>query len=243
MTPEEEAKADAAEREKFKKEVIREIRRGERRRRMFSCFGCLTIQIAIILIPVAWAATVIARSGLAEVPMLTSRLYKPAEPSRVVTPIAGSNAEQIMSAAAARAKYNAGTGAVTLELKETELTAMVNSALAGQQEQLPIPVKSAQTAVMPEGLELFLVLPRDDRDVGVRLLLGLAVSDQGELEVTLKEGQIGGQTLPEAFGQLVSSVLGPVLGDALTSGMGEAGKITAIETREGVLAISVVPSR
>lgn len=240
---EEEDKTDAAEREKFKKEVIREIRRGERRRKLLGCFGCLLVEIAIILIPVVWAASILARTGLAEVPLLTSRLYKPAEPSRVVTPIAGADTEQLMSAAAARAKYNASTGAVTIELKEAELTALIGGALSGQQGQLPFAVKSAQAAVLPEGLELFLVVPREGRDVGVRLLLGLGVSDQGKLDVRIKEGQIGGQALPDFVSQLASSALGPILGDALTDSLGEAGTLTSIETRDGVLAVSIVSKR
>lgn len=239
----EQHKPDVSEREQLKKEIIRDIRRGDRRRKLLSCLGCLVVEIAIILIPVIWVASFLARSGLVEVPMMSSRMYRPAEPSRVVAPLAGSTVEGMMSAAAARAKYNASTGVVTLELKEAELTTLVNNALAGAKGQLPFPVKSAQIAVLPEGLELFVVTPREGRDIGIRLLLDIEAIEQGKLKVTIKEAQVGGQSLPDFINSTVSSALGPTLGDALVSGLAGAGTVASVELRDAALVIGFIPKR
>src|SRR3989338_3783526 len=155
----------AADREALKDEIRGEIRaeRGHQGRGGFfrvwpggSGFFCgcgssfLSLFFTLVL-PVLLLAGAAAKTGLFDVPFLTKRLYKPTAPTRVVAPLVGTTAEQILAGLSAKAKIDPATGKITLPITESELTTNLSAGLLEEgQAGLPFTINSIQKAIKPD---------------------------------------------------------------------------------------------
>ncbi|MDD5251667.1 MAG: hypothetical protein PHT12_03455 [Patescibacteria group bacterium] len=230
-----------AEKEEMKKEIIGEIRRDERRRRLWSCVGCLFVEILIIAVPLYLVASIVAKTGVANVPVLTKWQYRPAAPTRIVTPDSRSTQAIIMEEAAS-AKPEPQLGLVRLRLTEAELTTMVRGAFAAAADQLPFPVSEAQLVVDTGRLELFLVSPRPERPVTVRASFRPNLVN-GALKLEATEIVIGAWQLPSFAVDAIGKAIGEILGQAVTSGISSAGTIQEVKTEPGSLQIGLAPKK
>jgi hypothetical protein len=222
-----------ASREKMKKEILGEIRSEERRRKRLSCLVWLAIKLIIILIPIVLVTAMIAKSGFYDIPVLTNWLYAPSSPTRVVTPLVGFDSEMIVKQAMARAEYEASVNRFKVYLTEQELTSLLAESLARMDEDAPLPVKSGQAAITEEGIELFLLTPRAERDVTVKTGL-MPTTKDGEITMEIRSLEIGSLDMPKFAVKLMSQALAKQLSDALSmaeSGLGELRDARVSEKR------------
>lgn len=214
----------ASAREKMKKEIIGEIKSEERRRKRISCLVWLVVKLVIAMIPLVLVAAMVAKSGFYDIPVLTNWLYAPSSPTRVVTPLVGFDSEMIIKQAMARAQYEAGVGTFKVYLTEQELTSLLKESLARMDEDAPLPVKSGQAAITEEGIELFLLTPRPERDVTVKSVL-MPTAESGEITMEIKSLEIGSLNMPKFAVKLMSQALAKQLSDALSMSEGGLGEL------------------
>ena len=224
----------ATTREKMKKEILGEIRIEERRRKRRNCLVWLGIKLLLLLIPLLLVAAMVAKSGFYDIPVLTNWLYAPSQPTRVVTPLVGFDSDMVVRQAMARAEYEAGVGRFKIYLTEQELTTLVQESLANIGPEAPLPVKSGQAAITEEGIELFLLTPRPERDVTVKTVLMPEIDESGEVAMAISSLEIGSLNMPRFAVKLMSQALAKQLADALSmsdSGLGELRDVRVSDKR------------
>jgi len=232
---------DQETRQVLKKEIIDEMQHDVRRRKVRNCLGCLFLVILAVTVPVAIVAVQLAKTGLVEVPLLTSRLYHPIQPSREVRPLFGAKASDILLAAASKAKPTLTLGLIKMSFTEAELTTLAKEGIAASGANLPIPLKSIQVAVDTDAVEIFAVTPQNGRDVTVRARF-LPWVDAGQMKITPKELIIGGLSVPPSLSGALSLVLNKSLGNVLTTTINQVGRLVVVELDKGVLRLQIVPN-
>jgi hypothetical protein len=232
---------DQETRQTLKKEIIDEMQHDVRRRKVRNCLGCLFLVILAVTVPTAIVSVQLAKTGLVDIPLLTSRFYKPTEPSREVRPLVGSKSSDILLASASRAKPTLTLGFVTLSFTEAELTTLAKDGIAASGNNLPAPLKSIQVAVDQDAVEIFAVTPQHGRDVTVRARF-LPWVDAGQMKITPKELVIGGLSVPPSLSGALTLVLNKSLGEVLTSTISQIGHLVAVELDKGVLRLQIVPN-
>jgi hypothetical protein len=172
-------------------------------------------------IPFFFAASLVAKSGIYDVPFLTDRLYRFEPPIREVMPLVGRDAATIWKEAAAGGRFSANTGNVILNLNESELTTIVSESIFGT-EGLPFRVEKPQVAVLGEGLQFHFVVPRGEREVSVVAVLAPKIDDGG-IRFDVGNIKVGAAELPDlvsgAAERLVNQVIGRSFGESLSDGI------------------------
>lgn len=233
--------ADQETRQALKKEIIEEMRQDARRRQTRKFFGCLFLVLLALAIPVLFVAAQVAKTGLIEVPFLTSRLYQPARPVREIRPLIGYSSTDILLAAASKAKPTLTLGLVRMSFTEAELTTLARDGIAASGTSLPVPIKSIQIAVDPDAVEIFAVTTKYGRDVTIRARFFPWV-DAGQLKITPKELIIGALNVPPSLSGLESLILEKSIGNVLTSTINRVGRPVSIELEQGILRLQMVPN-
>lgn len=224
-------------REQMKREIMSEIRRDERHRRTWGCLRWMLVKLGLFLVTLLIVAVGIAKTGLYEIPVLTNWLYQAGEPTRVVQPLMGYDDEQVMQGAMARAEYNGSTGLFSVNLTEKELSTLATGAVGVKDDNFDFTIKSAQMAVMEQGIEVFTVLSRPERDVTVKILVDPLVKD-GKIVLDAKELQVGSLNMPSFLVSSVSKLISGQFMDSLATGLGE---LQDVQTKEGELTIIFKP--
>ena len=231
---------DGVGREKMKKEIIKEVRHDEKRRKAINCLGCLFLKLIFFLVVALLVAFGVAKTGLYEIPVLTNWLYHPGEPIRVVQPLIGSDGEQVMRNAMARAEYNAAVNLFSVNLTEQELTTLVVEAAAKQGGESGFEIKLVQMTVSEEGIELFAVSPRSERDVTIKSLIRPVVTE-GKMLLDVRTLEIGALSIPGSFVSLVSKIVSGQLSDALSLSASGLGELHEVRTEDKQLYIVFKP--
>ena len=232
-----ESAAPAEDREALKKEILAEIKSDARRKKLLGCAGCLLFEFLLVAVPLVFAAVIIAKTGLVSVPLFTNWLYRPAEPVRTVVPISGMDSEQIMRAALLRADIDPALGKVEVKLLESEMTRLVRDGLAAAEDSLPLPLRSAQLAVSPDGIEFFALTPKDDRNVTIKGEIIPTVKD-GRVEFGIRGVSVGALTVPDGISRSLAPIFDRVINDAL-AGSSDLGELKDVRLEEGAMTLVV----
>ncbi len=232
----------AVDRELIKQEVRAELKRENRVKVLRGCAINLLLFALIVLLPAYFLASAVAKTGLVEVPLLTSWQYHPAEYTRRVVPLVGSTSEQILKSVAAKASFDVTTGDIALPITEDQLTSLVAAGLRDAGDALPFKISSIQAAILPGEIEIYAVIPRPARFVTAVIRFGLAVN-QGQVEVQAKQLLIGAFEAPKSLADLVTPTLSKGINDLLSQSAGGMGEITAINLEDGRMFIKLRAKR
>ena len=110
----------------------------------------------------------------------------------------------------------------------------MQESLANIGPEAPLPVKSGQAAITEEGIELFLLTPRPERDVTVKTVLMPEIDESGEVAMAISSLEIGSLNMPRFAVKLMSQALAKQLADALSmsdSGLGELRDVRVSDKR------------
>lgn len=220
------------DREVIKEEIRGELRREAGRRRAFGCIGCLVVFVLLVGIPSVLVASFAAKTGLVEVPGFTRWMYRPAEPIRAVTPVAGADAAVIISSAVLKARPDLNTGLAHVPISEQQLSTVAAEFASRFAGHLPIKVSKVQVAVEPEFIEVFATVPRGNNVTTLRLRLA-PNSDGQTLRLDLIELVIGGATVPKF---IAGALTAPIRTEAVAGLQGivsGAGQIVGIGLTRG----------
>jgi len=230
---------DPVGRKELKEVIRRELFFEVFRRKILGCAGYLLVVIIIISIPSIYIAASAAKSGFVNVPLLSSWLYKPSVPTRVVRPYVGTTAEDVMASVGRHAKYDIHTGLVTVIISETELTTIVaETAKNGGSKGFPL--QDAQVVIEPRMVELFAVSPQDKRDTTVLARFTPSVSG-GKIGLEVRELFVGNYGVPTSIAQLGASYLTSIVASKLSNDLSSVGTLLNIEADIGELRVTMTP--
>ncbi|MBN1585457.1 hypothetical protein JW899_03765 [Candidatus Uhrbacteria bacterium] len=227
-------------REGLKREIRDEIRREDRHRRIRRWLFWLAVKLAVLATAVILAASLVARSGWYEVPLLSSWLYRPLEPIRIVVPLSGYGSEAVTGSALSRAEYDSASGDFAVDLTEQELTTLIAEAVTATADRSPVELRSVQATVDPEGIEVFAVAVRPKRDVTVRFLVAPR-AENGKLILDITAVTVGSLDIPKVFVGLASKNLSGRLSEILPVGNGGLGELREIRSGEGRVVLVFHP--
>lgn len=238
----------AALREEVKREVKEELGREDRTRRARHALGCFTVYFIFLGLPLIFVAVMLTRSGLVRLPILTSSLYRPVAPTRVVAPLVGETAEVAWRESLAGVKYEQTTGLMTMTMDENRLTTIVRQGFANQASALPFKANDAQIALDRDRAELFFytigLWPNDGERVPVRLTFVPNVDASGGLAVEVTEVVIGGASVPAVLRAPMASLFNSFLRNEFTSQMPAGFAFRSLQVQpEGLTIIFTAPSR
>jgi hypothetical protein len=236
--------AATGDREELKREIRQEIRQEELKKKLAGCGGCLVAVLIVIGLPTLWIASLFAKTGFVEVPVLTSWLYKPAEPERVVLPLGGSTSESVMRTIAGRVSAAPHLGLLTVAARENEITTLlVHAVWSAQEKDLPMKIRNVQVAVDNGSFEVFIVSPRGRRDATVLARVVPSVAVDGTLKAEVRELRIGALEIPHWAAQgLASATIAAVSGTIQTE-IAKVGSIVNVETKTGELDLVIAPKQ
>jgi len=232
--------ASPEDREALKKEIVTEMKHDARRKKLLSCGGCLLLELIAVSVPFMLAAVVLAKSGFVQVPYLSSWLFKPAAPVRMVTPVVGANADQIVRSSALAAKFDQSTSVLTMKFTEGELTAMARDWLPALESSLPFQVKSMQIAVDPGVMDIFIVTPQNGHDTTIDIGIVPTV-DAGALKLIFKDVKIGSFAVPNQLSAMLTPAIDRAVSEAMNKGLGAVGQLVKVDLRQGVIEFGIVP--
>lgn len=229
------------ERESIKKEIKQEIRREERRRRLIGCGGLLLVVLLLIGVPALYVASLLAKTGFYDVPVLSKSLYKPSEPERTVVPLYGSKPDDIYRVLGTKVRYEPQTSQATFPVSESEITTIVqHSVAAAPPNTLPFPVRTVQVAIDPDKIEIYAISPQKNRDATVRIRFRPSVKG-GELRADVQEIAIGSLVLPKKIGEMLFAAFGALVTDSVSTAVANVGRLVNIELDQGVVRFVIVP--
>jgi hypothetical protein len=195
--------AAPSDHEALKKEIKEELKEEAFRRKLVGCGACAVVLLIVIGVPVLLGASALAKTGFVNVPLFSKALYEPSQPLRTVTPLTGTSSEDVMRIAGLRIRYNETTAIASFTLTETELTTLAqNGVRDAPPGSLPIAIRTAQVAVDPDLVEVFLISPRKERDATVRLRFTPDVRE-GDVVFDVREIVIGSYRVPLSVGNLL----------------------------------------
>ncbi len=230
-------------REELKKEIKNELRHEAFVNKMIGRGGCLLVMLLMLAVPVLYCASVVAKTGLARVPVLTPWLYAPATPSRKVLPLGGSTSASVMRVIATRSSYDPHFGTVTFTVKEAELTTLLQHAVwEAPDGQLPFKIREAQVAVDPNEVEVFLVVPRGTSETTVLARMKPVVKEGSLIEFDVRQLRIGAQEIPKSAANFLASALSTLVVNAVLHQVASVGTLSSIQEGDnGDLKFLITP--
>lgn len=233
--------ANVSEREALKSEIKKEIRQENFRWRLISFGGCSLVVLVALAIPSFLIAATLARTGFYKIPFFTERYYKASSPVRRVLPLVGSNAENTITGAIARSKFDQHTSLLRLTLTETELTTIMQEAVRKAKDaDLPFPVRDVQIAFDDEVVEIFAVSPQEAGDATVRARF-VPSADRGTIDFRVQEVRVGDLALPRWMAQAAFSAAGNAMSKAILAQSDSLGTLFRIEFSSGSMRFFIMP--
>jgi len=227
-------------RQELKKEIMSEIKHDARRKKIVNCLGCLSLELLVLAIPILFVATMLAKTGLVEIPVMTNWLYRHNEPSRLVVPLAGSNTTEILIAAATRAKIDRNFGILKIGLSESELTTIAQEGLEVAGDALPLPLSSVQIAADDDVVELYVTSPRNGREVAIRARI-IPTVEEGQIKIAVQELRIGALDIPAGVSKMLVPLLNSSIGETLSDSVSQIGRLVGLEVEKGIIRFHIVP--
>lgn len=182
---------------KTKKQLSSEIKRETKKGHPI--LTCFLVIIVLVLIVASWLCSVVAQTGLVNIPVFTKVFYQEPEPTHQVlatVPIEESVSDEITSTINQRLQpgsldFDRG---FSISILEGSLTASVQNLLdqAGYFEN-----DTAQVVVSEEvGLEVFLPVAESPLNTAMTVELSPYINDQGVIDVEINRLKIGSLNLP-----------------------------------------------
>lgn len=228
------------DRESLKREIADEIRSDATLKRRKGCIILLVIVALLIITPLAWFATVAARTGLVHVPVLSSWLYSPAAPSRTVAPLIGATPTDIVQEIGSRSKYDPDNGLVTTSASEQELTTLIRQVGDGGDASSPFILDQAQIAVEEGYIEVAAEMAQNGTKVPV-IVKAMPYAKDGELELDLQSVVIGGYAVPDAMVDAAYGAFGEQLLNSVRTAVEDLGTVWRVQLTEGSVAVTFLP--
>ncbi len=196
------------------------------RRKVFGCFNCLLYGALLLIVGVGLVAYAAAKSGLAQVPLMTARYYEEPQPRAVVVPASDESGAQLAASIQdqTRAAFAAGaaTAPATVRLSEGFLTALLQDQLADEE------VQQLQVDVTTESIELFV-----ERGTVILTIDATPVFRDGKLDFALQRVALGSLELPKMLGRMMlNSTAGTAL-NGMQATLAGLGTITDVRLGEG----------
>lgn len=230
---------DDVERQAFKEEIKDEIAHDARRKARARFWWSLAIVAVVVLTPILLVAAALAKTGLVAVPVLSSVLYHPRQPQRLVRPIAGATPESVIQAAAYAAKLDPVTRLATVHLTEAQLTTVVDPILQ-LETSLPFHVVHGQVAIDADAAEAYAAIASKDRQSSL-LVVFHPRYDNGVLSLNFEKIAIGDLDLPGFLLRIIETRANKAVNEAFAGGFSGAGKIASLTLTPGVLDVALDP--
>lgn len=193
----------------------------KRRRPLFGCCNCFGIFFLLVVGGLGWGVWTLARTGVVTIPVVSTIAYHDPQPVQAVP-------DTLPSAATV-----ALTGDRQVTITQETLTQLVRERFVGQSVN-GITIQSAQVAITPDALELFLDLERPVNGV-VTLGVVPTVQTDGQVHLNLQHAQLGLVSLPTGWAQWF---IDRSLGTALNRSLGELPfPVTGIQLASGSLTL------
>ena len=184
---------------KTKKQLSAEIKRETKKGH--PVLTCLIVLVLAVVLVVGWAGSVVAKTGLVEVPVLTSMFYSVPEPVREVVPsqtFEEAMSDQLTELINERIQDIGGADidrSLSLDLEEDVLTASLQVLLANQDKYFE--TTEIQLAVVaPDQVELFMPLADSELDSALTVSLVPLIDQEGMLDLSIQSLRVGNQKLP-----------------------------------------------
>jgi hypothetical protein len=199
-------------------------------KKFFNCGSCLIIFIIILLVLSAGAGFVMAKSGLWQMPGLTSYFYRePAPIYQVKSSEFNDNSliNRIKAVAVSEAikQRKSSNLAISFELSEEELSALLRTQLL-KNKSLAEQVNYLQIALAPGQAQLF-VRANNPKGLIVTLDFKPVVAD-GKLNFQVKSFKVGDLDLPGFFGKILVENIGAKTLNSILNSLSLVGKIDEI---------------
>lgn len=206
-----------------------DLDKAKKRHGCFSCGGCISLFFLIALLLVLGAASLVAASGIASVPVLSSILYKTDPlPTRVVEASAATDIGALIES-----KLKAAAGDA-FEVSESELTAALREPTASGKVEL----KRGQVAISSEKAEIYGQVSPGEYGQPVVLRAELSPAADNQLELT--RVRIGYVDIPIKIARYLGGVIvGQDIGS--TAALSRYG-VTELTLSAGSVLITIDPT-
>jgi|GEM_PF-2677471 len=200
----------------IKKQVVVDIKKQARRRKLFRYGSCLLLILFIVLFIAFICMWAIALSGLYEIPVLSKMLFKTPAPIHEVE--IRDDIEEVDLLEHLESEINelvptGSPGELTITEASVSLDEYVLTAFIWQRlNELPdYEIIHAQVAVEPQGMEIFIHGKKNERPFYLTVMTMPKVVD-GNLELEITSARLGNLRIPSA---LISTVLNTLLANIL----------------------------
>ncbi len=231
------ARIESASDEALQKKLDRmeeQIKRS--RRKVFGCFNCLMYSALLFIVGVGCVGYFAAKSGLAQVPLMTARYYTEPQPRAVVVPATEESGAQLAASIQAQTRQafaaGAATAPATVRLSEGFLTALLMEHVADER------VSRLQVDITAHSMEVFA-----ERGSAILTIEAVPEFTEGELELDVMQVTLGALQLPRSIGRMaVSSTIGTAV-KGMQATLGGLGTVTDVQLDEGALEIDLMVHR
>lgn len=223
------------EKEKLKRKIREEVVSEMKKKKRGKFFGCCFLKLFILVLILAAATALLARTGLFDIPVFSKIFYQEPTPEREVAAntaeeksfenlLAQKIAEQLKTG---KNLSTDGEAPVALEFTEEELTGFLK--IAETEENYPF--TQAQISITPEAIEIFGQLKKFNQTF-LTVTLKPEIKD-GDLEIIIKKIRIGNLSLPPAVGNFLTDKILKDQLDPVKKIILENGNLENVELTEG----------
>jgi len=215
---------------KLKRQSLQDLedkeKRWKRSRLSTSCFIYLVITVVLVVFILA----IIAKTGIIEIPIISSYFYQKPQPTRVVIIDEADSLESILRqniSAISQGKE------MVFEITEGQLTALLNEPLATDDD---LNIDQLQAVITPQNVEIFghLISPVD----AYLVLDVIPRVNDGRLDFDVADISLGSMPLPASLANfIIDKVLMSQIQD-YNEDLKDFGTLSDIELSEGKLKIN-----
>ena len=211
-------------------------------KKFFNCSSCAVLLIIIFVALGAVFASIMAKSGLWQLPFFTDYFYRQPEPVHLVkdsnfTENDLVNRLQQIALAEAKIQGKVSNLSINFEISEEELTAFLRNQVK-KNEALAKKIEFWQIAIEADSAQLFL---KANSSKNLILILDFIPSiKDGKLSLGVKNFKIGNLTLPKFFGNLLVENIGANTFNSLLNSFGSIGKIEQVVLADHKIKIKIL---
>jgi hypothetical protein len=170
---------------------------------IFSFKGCLLVFVVFFVLIGIGAGITLAKIGIVDIPILSKAVYRPAQPSRKVATLNKDVViEEILQEKIAPLKLKQSTTKITLS--EAEATSLLSSQISNIKSD-EVSIKSAQIVFLDDAIEVFVEISEPKESVA-KIIIEPHLSN-GEIDIKIRDIEIGGFNLPSFIPNLAISTL------------------------------------
>jgi len=229
---------EKSEKEKMKEEIRTGVMDEMKKKKRKKTIACCSLGVIAVLLFLGLIFSLVAKSGLLEIPVFSKIFTKTASPQKVVnvTPeeiksFETDIAEKLKTQVEPKIEPGATGQKVEVSLKftEKELTAFLRSLESSEES----PLRNAQAVITPEKIEIFGEITAPNKTY-LTLAFRPEIKDN-ELKITLKKIKLGTLSLPTSWGNfLAEKFLNKEL-QSTQNAIRKVGKLESISLGQGEL--------